>query len=370
MRRMLIVLLAVGLLAGACGESKDPSQDPQGALVSAFEKMNEGDGQSITLSVQSDPGSLVALSEKGEGSPIDADLAEKILSSSISFGGNNTKDLDDARGNVVFNIAGEDAVEMRILGSIVYLRADVPYLLDTFGGDEADLGKAREAADRPGLEFITPALEGEWLALRGLEELQKAGGASPRLLADQQQKLFRELTVAIEEDAKVTHEGTDDAGDHLLVAIPLRKAYEDFRRYMTQLSGSFPTGTPGGFPDASEVPDEDALIDMWVRDGALTQLEFDLIKNKALLPEAPPEGVEKVALRIAIEEFDEEVEVPDGATDVDLKTLMGAFLGGMGGVDSAGSGSAGTPEIDCSLYKNASPEVKKAISGQCPEYAN
>ena len=374
MRRMLIVLLAVGLLAGACGESKSPADDPKGALVSAFEGLTEKDGGSVTFSIQSDAASLVTLSEEGEGSPIDTEVAEKILSSSISLAGNNEKDPKDAKVEILVNIGGEDAIELRLLDYVLYLRAELPYIVETFGQDPAGLEKTKkETSGKPGFEFVAPLIDGEWIALQGLEEMQKAGGASPQQLTAQQQKLFKELTAAIEQDAKVTNEGIDDAGDHLLVSIPLRKAYEDFQKFATDLAGSLPTGGANGLPDASEIPDEDALIDMWVKDGELTQIEFDIVKNKALLPEAPPEGVEKVAFRLAFADFDGEVEVPEGATDVNLQQLMGTFLGGLGGTTTEASegGEAGEAgEIDCSLYADAGPEVKQALVSQCPEFAN
>ena len=84
----------------------------------------------------------------------------------------------------------------------------------------------------------------------------------------------------------------------------------------------------GELPDASEIPDEDAKLDVWVRDGQVTQIEFDFLQVGGWTEEEAPEGVETMALRVALAEFSGEVAAPEDPVVITPEQLIQDFAGG------------------------------------------
>jgi hypothetical protein len=111
---------------------------------------------------------------------------------------------------------------------------------------------------------------------------------------------------------------------------------------------------------------------MWVDDDRVSRIELDFLKLGELADEEVPAGVERFALRIDLGEFDGNVEVPEGAVEVNFQELFGAMMGGMMGSDSASGGSAGSPttaptEFPCELLEGESEEVQAQYAEECPE---
>ncbi len=267
------------------------------------------------------------------------------------------------------NVAGEDDFELKSVGQTLYLRADVTGLVDTFGGDPAEIAKGVQALEAQGLTFVRPLAEGEWVSLEGFGEAsQQLTGQSPPAVP-QQQEIIDELTKSFEEDATVTSQGTDDAGEHLTVALPLRETYERFLNDFANLGAQLPPGAR--FPDASEVPDEDITLDVWIEDDRVTQLELDLLQIAAIAEEEEvPEGVERFAFRTEIDEFNEEVEAPEDAVAIDPQQifgLIGSIFSGLGGATgSAPAGDVGAG-FNCDDLKGAPPSVLEQYAEECPE---
>jgi hypothetical protein len=384
--RRIVALAAVGaLIMGACSEAgPDPAEDPKGALVTSIDALQDQEALSVTLSIESDPESLQALGSQS-GSELSSDNAQKILDSSLTIVAVKGEDPDDSRAQVVVNVAGNDAaVEMRFLDKTLFVRADAKGLAEEFGQDPASLDALGQQAAAQGLDFVEPALNGEWLAFEGLDQLaQQFGGAaaSPNV---QQEQLIDDLSEAFKSAAKVTSEGEDDVGTHLVATVPLRDVYEK----LLEDAGSLTQAVPGAtLPPASEVPDESITVDTWVEDGRLTQVELDFLQFAKFAEEDVPEGVNRLAFKIALNEFDGEITAPEGAVDVDLQELMRSFTGvtGVGGATgtdqggTAGSGEIpGLPGVSCadlasqdpSTIKAAlesDPELLKSVDQACPE---
>jgi hypothetical protein len=275
---------------------------------------------------------------------------------------------------MVVNVAGEDDFEMKGVDKVLYLRADVEGLVETFGGDPNQIAAGVEQAEAQGLTFVRPAAEGEWISIEGLDEAaRQMTGLTPPSLPDQQQ-FIDDLTASFKENATVTSEGQEDVGEHLVVSVPLRATYESFVESFSELSQQIPVGQ---LPPASEVPDEAVVMDVWVDDERVTQLLFDVIQFVELADdvEDAPEDAE-FAFLAEIEEFDDEIEVPEDAVAVDPQQIFGLFgsmfMGGMGGMDSGSAGSSAPAGdlgagFNCDDLKGAPPEVLSQFAEECPE---
>jgi hypothetical protein len=354
------------LLLAACGGDSGPDAeaDPKGALSSAFENWAEAEGSSVVGSIQSDAASLAALAEDDGDSLTDDEIA-LILDSTLTVTGRNAETVEDTESEIVFDLDG-DLVEVRALGQDLFLRADVRALVERFGASEDELDQFIAEAP-PGFEFVEPAADGEWIALEGLQELtQQLGGITPD--PEKGRQLNAALLDAIEQNSTVTSEGEDDVGNHLVAVVKVRPLYEAVvESFQDLLGGSFPGAA---FPPASEVPDEEVRVDVWVADDQVRQIEFDFIQLGEITDEPAPEGVERFAIRIGVEEFDGSIERPEAATSVDLAEIFQNFFGGLGGMtgeESAGSRTIQAPEDICEQLEGAPPEVVEQFADECPE---
>jgi hypothetical protein len=372
MKRTGALVATAALLLSACaGGSGSKSEDPKAALISAMESTGESEGLTFDLSIQSDPESLDQLAKAdGGGSGMAEEDAEKLLDSSITVSTRGQGETGSSE--IVVNVAGEDDFEMKTIDKVLYLRADVEGLVETFGGDPNQIAAGVEQAEAQGLTFVRPAVEGEWISIEGLEETaQQMTGQTPPSLPDQQQ-FIDDLTASFKENATVTSEGQEDVGEHLVVSVPLRATYESFVESFSELSQQIPVGQ---LPPASEVPDEDVVMDVWVDDERVTQLLFDVIQFVELTDdvEDAPEDAE-FAFLAEIDEFDDEIEVPEGAVAVDPQQIFGLFGAAfMGGVGAPGAGAGAAPggdigaNFNCDDLAGAPPEVLSQFAEECPE---
>ena len=374
MKRLAALLLAAGLLAGACGgdSGPDPEADPKGALVSAFEKLTQSEGIAMEISFDATPESLNALGGEGSEEMSEED-AEKLLDSSLSVLSKGKG--DDAQFEMVVTIAGEEDVTIKMVEKVLYFQVDVEGIAETFGADSSEFEAAARQAEAAGMTFVRPALNGEWIAVTGAEELSKqfGGGATEDMEASQQQ-FIQDMTEALKDTAEVTTEGEDDAGTRLAVSVPIRDIYSRLTSALQQNPAT--AAVPfAQLPPESEIPDESVVLDVWVEDDEVTQVAFDLAQVAALEGEGGGTGG-RAALLIELDEFDDDVEVPDDAVEVSAQQLFqmfgGAMMGGMGG--SSGSGSMMPPGggggFDCDQLKGAPPSILEQFAEECPELQN
>lgn len=353
MRRMLAFLMVSVLVLGACNKSGgEAAEDPKGALTSAVGALGDTEGISMTFTVESTTGSLAAASE-GEMTEEDA---QKILDSSLSITAANLSDPENSQAEFVVDIAG-NLVEFRALDDTIYLRADVRELTEEFGGDTAEID-AFVAQAPPGFEFAGPLAEGEWIAIEGAKEFSEQMGA-PSPDAELQDKFAADLKKAVEDNAEVTSEGSDDQGDHVKATIKVKPLYES----LVQSFGTLQV--PGAaLPDSSEVPDEEIVVDFWVQDDVLSQIRLDITQFRDWEGAEMPEGIEELALNIDLEESDEAIEAPEAAATVDFQQLFQGFLGGMTGSETETAPAEGDV---CSQLVGAPPEVLEQFAEECPE---
>lgn len=373
MRKFLAALAAATMLMAACGGDDGGGSggggSPEETLRQAVENLSEG-GHTFTLSLSSDAEQLAAASE-GE---ITEETAAKILDSSVSFSANGADTPAEAQVAFAANIAGSTDVEFRLVDEVLYLRVDVDSLLDLAGPEaKAEAGPQIQAfvqqAQAQGLDWVEPAVNGEWLAFTGFSQLlQQFGGAAASPSAEQQ-AIVDEFAAALTKDATVTSEGDEDPGEHLVASIEYKALVDNFLELAESLGQAVPTTD---LPSEEDIPEGEMTVDFWVSDGQLTQVELDFIQLAKAGGEEIPEGLDTLGLRVAIEDFDGDVEVPDGATEVDLTQLIQSFAGGLGGSTGAGggaSGGGGSTGMDafCEQLKSQPKSVQKQFAADCPD---
>jgi hypothetical protein len=364
MRKWLVLSVIAALVLGACSNEPSAEEDPKAALVSAFEEIGKLDASTVRISLQSTPESLAAASE-GDLSPEQADI---ILGSAVTISGQQTDDPEEQNARFAVEVPGTDGVEVLVIGTDFYIRADVRGIVELAGEDPSQIDAFLESPQAQQAPFLEAAANGEFIKIEVADQLGAAAGANPGAITEQQQKLLEEFGKSIQEEATVTSEGSDDVGDRLSVSIPLQSLVDQF----TEFAGQLGTVPPGTLPSEEEIPEGDVTMDVWVSDGRVVQLEFDVVALAQEFEGDVPEGVEDLRIRIELSEEAEEVTAPEGATTVTAQELMGLIFGGLGGGLDEGSGGEftepgtdetpggddlGGGELDCSIYDGLPPET-------------
>ena len=379
MKRLAAGLLGAALLMAACGGSgPDAQENPKDALVSAFENTAKLDGHEMTMSLDASVEAIQALGASQPGDTgMDEDDIEKLLESEIRMATRGTG--ADGEAEVVVTIGGEQDLTIKVVDQTLYFQADAEGLAETFGADPAELETAAQQAEAQGLAFVKPALEGEWIAITGFQQLQEQmGGPTLEEAERQQKKLMEDFTAAIRDTAEVEHVGDEDAGEHLSVTLPVRDLFSRLLKSVTSTLG--PAGSLGPLPDATEIPDESVVLDVWVEDDAISQVAFDLAQiGKFNGSDAADSAGDPALVVVELEEFTGEVEPPDDAVEVEAQQLFQIFgglmmQGGGSGMPGGGSGMPGgtgsTDGFDCSQLEGAPPNVLKQFADACPELQN
>lgn len=369
MRRFLYVLATLGFLLAACGGAPDPASDPQGALKSAFDNLAASDSQTVTLSLDSDPGSLVAASE----GDLSTEEANRFLDSSVvlSVKGDSP---ENAQFQFALNVPGTDGFEIRAIGQNVYVRADVQGLTEAFGVPQEKVDQAVQEGMAKGFDFLQAGVEGQWLSFEGAKQLAQqlaaAAGASPAD-SDTTKKVADAFYKALDESSTITSAGSDDIGDHLVASVDIKAFYGQIASSLA----AFSPATPAGLPTAEDIPEGDAKVDIWIADDTVKQVEFDVKQLAGLAPDGSgevPQGVDTLAIRLTFDSFDGDVAAPEGAVPVDLQAIVQQIMGGMTGsgmtevVPPPVSGSVDV-DVMCEQLKDAPRDVQDQFAEQCPD---
>ncbi|MEA2477058.1 MAG: hypothetical protein QOC87_1257 [Actinomycetota bacterium] len=364
-RKLNALLCTSVVLLAACGGSSGSSSGAENEFFKAIDNL-KGSGQTITLSLDSTPASLQALSQDSSTS-LTSDTAQKILDSSFSISGNGASDPQDAQAQIVLTVGGSDDVEIRVVNQVIYIRADVHSLLSTFGQDPSKADAAAQKAAASGFSFVASLVQGKWIALEGLAQLEQTlGGASPSASTAQLGQIQSKLLDAIKNAATVTDEGSDSIGDHLVASFPLR----DLASKLIDSLKSINPAAAATAPDLSKVPDKDVKLDAWVKDGKLVQLEFDFLQINDLVQndsDKLPAGVTKLALKVALAPFSGSVDAPSGAVQVNIQELLQSIIGTTTSGSSSSSSSTGSSTAQfCNALKSQPASVQKQFKDQCP----
>jgi hypothetical protein len=317
-RFVAVALILTVSLGAACGGGGTSAKgNPEDALAEALNRLKDADGLTLTFIVASTTEDMLAVFEGG----LNEQQANWILDSSLTLAANRAEDDEDVEAAFGADIAGiEDAVQINVVGTMLYARADIRTMVELFGADVAELDQFEQQATRRGFDFVGPAIDGEWLSL-DLDQLQQAAGTSQEL-ADQQQLILDRFVESLRENSGVEFEGEDDIGEHVVATIPLRTAYKN----LAELSDELTRGG-GEVPPSSEVPDESATVDVWLDNGRVVQIQLDFLQFAEMGDEPVPEGVDEFALQLDIDEGEVDVEAPDEAHEVTVQELTELFFG-------------------------------------------
>jgi hypothetical protein len=385
MRRMILLLLVGALIATACGGTSNDasSSDGEGSLIAAVLKL-QGSPSTMTLTLQSDVASLRALTAADGGDSLGGTDFNTVLNSSITVSRTGAAGAKDARSQTVIKIGDNDhAIETRMVDQKLYVRADIPGLINTFGKDRTDLSDLVKEADAYHFDFVRPAVQGKWLSLDGLDKVSKtlASATGTSMPSDNKNKqLSDEFLQRLLSRLTVRTVGDDSAGTHMEASIPAREAYAALQQLVLNAGKGLPSGA--AMPSPTTIPNKPITVDVWVRDGKLTQIELDLKRLSGLGDKPLPSGVHQLAIRIAISDFTGTIEAPSGAVPVDLNKLTKNFMG-LKGTKSSGTGSASAagsaamPQVNCDQLQampsqdlrsllNHNPAAKKMLEKHCP----
>ncbi|MEX1178818.1 MAG: hypothetical protein WEB09_10185 [Nitriliruptor sp.] len=334
--------LLIGTLTACSGT--DVESDPEGALAEAVDALGEYDGIELSLGIAGDRDAIAATTE----GDLDASQVDLLLDSSVTIRAIGD-DADDAQAEVLVELGEERAVEVRLLPEqLLFFRVDLD-VVDGALDDPAfrtSVDEAVAAAEGFGLgEVAETVRSGGWIQLTGLEQLTEFAGSATdgQEPTDEETEDVRERIVAtiedfIDEDVDVAYVGTEDAGERV-TATTTQTALNGLVEEISAIAGEA-SGVDGdqlGLDVPGSESDEPVELDLWIDDGRLSQIGFDLSRLEG--EESAPEGT---FLLLGLEEFSGSVGPPSDSTELDLFAILGGlFAGNVGGFDGAPEGDAG-----------------------------
>ena len=337
-RRAAAAVAATALTVVGCGTATELSA--RQGLSNALGALDDQSSLTMTLSLDVTAERLVELSEaQGEVLPIDQ--AELLAGSSVALtiaspDGTPLEDLDpETAPNVHLAVETPDGAvaDLRVVDEDLYLQVDVPWIAELAGVSApttAELG----VGEVPGLEFLDTLLTGGWIMADGQElaDLAESLGAVPTETetepdAGMLDQLRAKVSAAFDSSVTVTEDGSDpELGSRtLLEASP--------RRLLSELTGTL-EGVETGQGDAAdllapltedldEVPDEPVTVAVYERDGVATGLRLDLAQF------VEDGSLDDVGVLVRFDTADSGVEVPAGATKIDLQSIVAAVFSAM-----------------------------------------
>jgi hypothetical protein len=345
----IVAMLVAALVLSACsgiGGGADVEDDPQAALVEAFDDLGSWTGIVVDLRLEADATARAALLEDEE---LSAEAADTLFASSLRV----TASGEDDEAGFTFAVIVEDTelAELRLVeDDRLFVRIDIDTitsLADDAEVEDFDADELILAARMFGAGDAAEALvNGGWVELIGIDDLAELAGESPEEAdeadADEAEQVdalverfAADMTALIEQDAEVTYVASEDAGDRVRVTAPTDELADVLDRFLddlTELTGDVVDDEPQQLADDLG---ETVTLDVWIDDGSITQIGFD----PATVEDAEPIDGE-VLILAALAEFDGAIEAPSDATTFDVLQIVGAFFGGLGpGADPFGGGA-------------------------------
>jgi len=254
MRKGLAAVGCVTLIAAAsvaCGSVKQVSAEMK--VQNALDKLGDHKGATAQLSIDASADQIwAALKSESDFSRTDATtLAGLRLTTTVSSD-KPLKDVkpNDTKGAVGLQLSTDaghtQAVEVRVVNKVVYLRADIKTLAGLGGAasasDLADVNSFLGQADSlpASLGSVKAALKGQWISfdpqsfLDFAKSLDKSGGSPipvpsiPTFDAATQQQLKSALSSAIKDNAKFADAGSKDGVDHVTVTLAAARPSVNF----------------------------------------------------------------------------------------------------------------------------------------------
>jgi len=250
---------------------------------------------------------------------------------------------------VAVRLSGGTLVDFRSIGGVLYAKADVNQILTLAGQDPATIDNTLGALP-PSMAPLAKAAKGEWVSLdlakaaaaakdSGLLDALPTPSASPTVDAAKVQKLIDDLKKAYQEKATITELGDNgDRGTGYRLGAPAKQVAQAVSGDLIALVGKDAGAEVN--KAIAQIPDKNFALDLWVKDDKLTAVSLDLTQ---FLPKTVTGR--KLAVDIDVQLDSGSVQVPTGANEIDLKTLLkdvpAGALSGLTGSNASAGGSAG-----------------------------
>ncbi|BFV57569.1 hypothetical protein KCMC57_up26730 [Kitasatospora sp. CMC57] len=366
------VVLATGL--AACGTVKQLSAADK--VSDAFGRITDGKNLKAELSFGATADEIMAFDKvaSSKGEPMDRKTAELMAELKVSVAvsaDKPLKDLDSFKNaqtsadpfntlgqdpgfDVAYALAGKSGksyAELRWVDGNFYLKADVDGIAQMAGKDAGELKDAAGAFPK----VIQDAVAGKWVSVEGktLKDLaeqagkaagSKPGGASAAPSVDPKVASGLVNTVKDVLSRNVTFEdkGKQDGADHIYVSAPAKALADDLLKSVKPVLKDVPgmEKLPGAAP--TDVPDKKVGLDVFIKDGSVSAISFDLAQIDSKLPSDAHLPVKVTFSKDAAEA----PKAPDGATKFamsDFEEIVTSMMGSVGGNAKTGGKTAAAP---------------------------
>ncbi|WP_405019009.1 hypothetical protein OHV05_20710 [Kitasatospora sp. NBC_00070] len=363
------VVLATGL--AACGTVKQLTAAEK--VSDAFGKITDGKTLKAELSFGATADEIIAFDKlaSAKGDNLDRKTAELMAELKISVAvsaDKPLKDLDSFKNaqsgadplnslgqdpgfDVAYALAGKSGksyAELRWVDGNFYLKADVDGVAQLAGEDAGELKDAASAFPK----VIQDAVAGKWVEVEGkaLKDLaeqatkaagSKAGGASAAPSVDPKVASGLVNTVKDVLSRNVTFEdkGKQDGAEHIYVSAPAKALADDLLKSVKPVLKDIPgmEKLPGSAP--TDIPDKKVGLDVFIKDGSVSAISFDLAQIDSKLPADAHLPVKVTFSKDAAEA----PKAPDGATKfamADFEQIVTSMMGSKAGGKIGGGGTA------------------------------
>jgi hypothetical protein len=389
------ISLAVAIGVTGCGQvQKLSAKDSVSDALSNFESAKSA---TFTVSLDTTAADIAAIS-KAEGdamSAADQKTAAKVLAGDVVFAveaaegktfGDSAKNSANSAGSsdiaallgdpeklskllkeqgafsMSVRLSGDALVDLRSVDGKIFARADVNQIL-TLAGQDPSLVDQQLAGLPPALAPLAKAAKGEWVSLdlikaagaakeKGLLDAIPTSAPTPSVDAAKLQKLMDSLKKAYQDKATITDLGeNDDRGQGYRLGAPAKQVADAVSPDLIALVGK--ESEADVRKAITEIPDKTFNVDLWVKDDNLSAISLDLIQ----FMDKPVTG-RKLAVDIDVDVNSGAVEVPTGANEIDIASLLseipaGALSGGAGLPSGAGGAGAGAGSTELTAEQKA-----------------
>lgn len=344
-------LMAAGVLAGCGGSTAKTAATPKAQLQSSFDSLYSSPTLSVNFHLDATPAQLHAVAPSIP-TPFDSVItgASVVIKEATANGqplyslGRTARAagtpaalvnlLSQVDLDMAFLAGGTELLDFRLLGGVVYARADIADSLALVGATPAVLAGARaKIPSGAQYNFARAALDGNWVSFNAIQALQGLLSTAPVVpqsqLKAEEAKFAGALESVFNKDVTVANAGSAGAASKLAVSANLRNVLGDLASAFMQLAPS--SRSVGGMvaPDLSKVPDKTVTADALVNGSTLSGLQINISQ---FLPAVSP-SAKPLVVGATVSHPPVDIVTPKGATAATLPGLEGLF-GRLGGTAS------------------------------------
>lgn len=358
--RALTMTIAVGAVAGlsltACsssgstgsGNESTTGKTPTEALAAAVHNISNGNSESFQLSIKPDDAMIAALS-KDSSDPKSAAIGKSLFGNGgivVKFTASSSKPLKDLKPgetpNVEFDVTagGTDFVDIRTVAGAVYLKANVPQILQLAGKSASDVNSQLGEVPADFQAPIQAVMAGKWVGIsasdvKALGQLAQNLGqgdlgssttaptsAGSQMLATVESQLMKALT----QDATVTDKGSGQYEVTGKVKTIGQDVLQAFGPVLNSVPGKSKEDLDKLRTDLNSVPDsQNITFDVWVKNNQISELQVDIAQ---FIP-ASESGGGHLPIDAKFSQSANSVTAPSDVTNIDVQKLMSAFGSGL-----------------------------------------